>query len=124
MIQKRQQSSETGFTLIEVLVVVAILGILAGVVMPSVGIYTSAADDESGGTELHNVRTALTAMMADSECGTVTNPVATLTKDLSSCSIVAYSVTYPLSDYLSGANDMAYYYTISGSGNVTQSSTP
>lgn len=119
---QRPKNKKNGFTLIEVLVVVAILGILAGVVIPSVGLYTSAADDESGMTELHNVRTALTAMLSDARIGTITNPIMVATNDLSGCSTVTNGFTYPLSDYLTGADDMAYQYTISALGTVSQTS--
>lgn len=58
---------QKGFTLIELLVVIAILGVLAGVVVPRVGKFIGEGKDEAGVTELHNVQTAVTAVMADQE---------------------------------------------------------
>ena len=56
---------EKGFTLIELLVVIAILGVIAAVVVPNVGRFMGKGKTESGVTELHNIQTAMTAMMAD-----------------------------------------------------------
>ena len=56
---------EQGFTLIELLVVIAILGILAAVVIPAVAGFIGEGEEESAKTEMHNVNTAVTALMAD-----------------------------------------------------------
>ena len=56
---------EKGFTLIELLVVVAILGVLAAVAVPNIGKFMGKGKEEAGVTELHNVQTAVMAMMAD-----------------------------------------------------------
>jgi len=46
-------------------VVIAILGVLAGVVVPRVGTFIGEGKGEAGMTELHNVQTAVTAVMSD-----------------------------------------------------------
>jgi len=69
---KQFRYGEKGFTLIELLVVVAILGVLAAVAVPNVGRFMGKGKKESGLTELHNVQTAMMAMMADKEITTIT----------------------------------------------------
>jgi len=64
---KALRSDKRGFTLIELLIVVGILGILAGVVTLGVGQFIGRGEDEAKNTELHNVQTAVTALMADNQ---------------------------------------------------------
>lgn len=117
---KRGRHGQKGFTLIELLVIIAILGILGAVVIPKVTVFSQSGHEKAAKTELHNVRTAVTAMMAQAETSTITNPVETFTDDLSECSTVVGGVTYRLSDYLEKVNDLAFEYTVSATGEVTQ----
>ena len=56
---------EKGFTLVEMLIVIAVLGVLAGVVVPNVSAFTSAGNIAASNTEAANVKTAALIHLAD-----------------------------------------------------------
>lgn len=56
---------DKGFTLLEVLVVIAILGMIASIVIPNVTNFMHSGRVESANTELHNVRLAIQSYSYD-----------------------------------------------------------
>ncbi|MFC1965836.1 type II secretion system protein [Chloroflexota bacterium] len=84
MVVKLAKRGEFGFSMIELLIVVAILGALAAVAMVAVSRFTGSGEPEAAATELKNVQSAVTAMMVDNLLSSLPNPVgeANATNDM------------------------------------------
>ncbi len=97
MIKKRAaMRGQSGFTLVELLVAVAILAILAGVAVFAVGNLTTGAEDAACDTERKTVITAIAAYQAANTSTAVPDETALLTFLDEAPTLV--TVTYPASD--------------------------
>lgn len=114
---KRIHCGNKGFTLMELLVVVAIMGVIAAVAVPSLTGLIGHSETQAALAELSAVQTAMDSMMAKEELTTVT-AVTVGTDDMSAFP----DATYPLSTYLRKSTTNGKY-TCTAAGVVSQSDT-
>jgi type IV pilus assembly protein PilA len=63
----RKKLNQKGFTLIELMIVVAIIGILAAIAIPQFAAYRTKSYNSAAQSDLRNVLTVLEAFYADNQ---------------------------------------------------------
>jgi type IV pilus assembly protein PilA len=61
----RRKLNKKGFTLIELMIVIAIIGILAAIAIPQFSAYRTKSYNSAGQADLRNTKTILEAFYAD-----------------------------------------------------------
>ena len=112
----KKLNSEQGFTLTELLIVVAILGILVAVVLPNFVGLLGGSKTNAGAAELSIVQTAVDAKLANTSSAT-TAAITTATSDMTATGFIL-SPTYLRSTATHGT------YTVDTAGKVSQAAYP
>ena len=115
---KRLHRGQKGFTLMELLIVVAILGVLAAVVIPRFTGLIGRGETQAAATELEVVQTAVVATMVENDVVTPVTALTTATQLPGGLSVTDGTNSGPLADFLQTST--GWYYTWDTEATVAQ----
>lgn len=91
---------EKGFTLVELLIVIAILGVLAAVIIPNIGTFMKSGKIGAARAELSTLQVAVDGMMADAGTTNITAEVTGWQGGEDKVEITVDSTVYDAGDYV------------------------
>ncbi len=113
-------SEQHGFTLVEILIAVAILAVVSAIAIPAVGSLMGNSETKAESGELANIQSAVDALMADQEMETI-KAVTVATNDMAASFPGAAPRLNP--GYVRQTTTRCNY-TVTASGVVTQDTCP
>ena len=117
MMTKMNNTVQKGFTLIELMIVVAIIGILAAIAIPAYSTYQAKAKFTSGMGELSSYRTAHELVINDGDTPTLALVKAPAsTSNLAGIAVTATTITGNIANAPSQVNGQAITWTRSAAG--------
>jgi type IV pilus assembly protein PilA len=115
---KGLRSNKDGFTLVELLIVIAIIGVLAAIIVPNVTGLAGAGQPEAAQAELSTVQSAMDTMMAKASLSSIT-AVTQATNNMTAFP----DTSHPLSPNFVRSATTKGTYTCDSTGKVTQATT-
>ncbi len=119
---KLPKRNEKGFTLIELMIVIAIIGILAAIAIPQFNAYRARSYNASANADMRNALTAQEGYFIDhdSYAGSIANLTGmyglVLSNGVQFLAVVGTSTGYSMRNFNSLADTRAITYTVTGPG--------